>query len=268
MDIYEVLGYAGAFFTGLVLGLLGGGGAMLSIPVLVYLFRLDAAVATGYSLFLVGIAALSGTAQNIRKQLIDYKAALYYGVPSVVAVYVVRRFVIHSLPDVLFSIGSYEVDRNHFILFLFSIVMFGAAYKMITDSNGEEKPLEDYSTNYFSLALYAAGTGAFLGFVGAGGGFLIAPALVYFANLTMKKAIGTSLLLVAVNSFIGFAGDLSSNPYLDGRFLFLFSVFSVSGVFVGNYFSGFVNNRQLKKTFGWFILAAGVYIVVKETFLR
>jgi uncharacterized membrane protein YfcA len=268
MDIYQTLGYVGAFFTGLVLGILGGGGAMLSVPVLVYLFHLEASVATGYSLFLIGVTAFSGTFQNIRKDLVDYKVALYYGLPSIVSVYVVRRFLIHWLPDVIFTVGSYSVDKDHFILTFLSVVMFGAAYKMITDNPAGNTDNEAHPVNYFKLALYAVFIGTFLGIVGAGGGFLITPALVYFANLPIKKAIGTSLLLVSVNSFIGFAGDLGANPHFDWPFLFTFSGFSIAGVLAGSYFSRFINGSKLKKTFGWFILVMAVYIVVRETFLK
>lgn len=268
VDIYHVLGYTGAIFTGLILGILGGGGAMLSVPVLVYLFQLDASVATGYSLFLIGVTALSGTFQNIRKNLVDYKVSLYYGIPSIVSVYIVRRFLIHWLPDVIFTVGSYSIDKDHFILIFLSVVMFGAAYKMITDSSTDNTDNKQHPVNYFKLALYAVFIGTFLGIVGAGGGFLITPALVYFANLSMKKAIGTSLLLVSVNSFIGFAGDLGANPHFDWLFLFTFSGFSIAGVLAGSYFSRFINSSKLKKSFGWFILAMAVYIVIKETFLK
>lgn len=259
-----MLGYAGAVLTGLILGLLGGGGAMLSIPVLVYLFKVPASVATGYSLFLIGVTALSGALQNIRKQLVDFKVALYYGIPSVITIYIVRRFLIHSLPETIFNTGEYVFDKNDLILLLFSIVMLGAAYKMITETPKTAKDEKPRETNRFLLILYAMGIGMFLGIVGAGGGFLIIPALVYFANLPMKKAIGTSLVLVSINSFLGFAGDLGANTGIDWIFLFTFSGFSIAGVFVGSYLSNNIDGPKLKKIFGWFILIMGLYIAVRE----
>lgn len=237
---------------------------MLSIPVLVYLFRIEASVATGYSLFLIGVTAFSGAIQNIRKQLVDFRVALFYGVPSVVTIYIMRRFVVHSLPDTIIDTGTYTLNKNDIILILFSVVMLAAAYKMITEKPKvvtEEKPHE---TNRFLLTLYAVGIGFFLGIVGAGGGFLIIPALVYFANLPMKKAIGTSLVLVSVNSFLGFAGDLGANPHMDWRFLFAFSGFSIAGVFVGSHLSNRIDGPKLKKLFGWFILIMGIYIAIRE----
>lgn len=268
MDISLLLGYTGAVLTGLALGLLGGGGALLSIPVLVYLFHIEASVATGYSLFLVGVTALSGAVQNIRNHTVDYKVTLSYGIPSLLTVFSVRRFVIPAMPDILFRIGTYPVDKNHFILLVFCIVLFGAAYKMIRANEEEELASVEGKIYYFNLGLYAIVIGGFLGLVGAGGGFLIIPALVYFAKLPMKKAVGTSLVLVAVNSFIGFMGDLAGSHQIDWIFLLTFAGFSISGILAGGYFSRFIRGNQLKKSFGWFILLIGIYMLVKETFLK
>jgi uncharacterized membrane protein YfcA len=110
--------------------------------------------------------------------------------------------------------------------------------------------------------------GAFLGLVGAGGGFLMVPALMYFANVPTKKAIGTSLLLVAVNSFIGFLGDMRSHVQIDWAFFATFAFFSVTGVLIGHYLATYIHNNKLKKAFGWFILITAVYIVIKEFSLR
>ena len=263
MDILHILGYIGASITGIVLGLLGGGGALLSIPVLVYLFKIEPQLATSYSLLLIGITASSGAYQNIRKKLVDYNAALYYGIPSVISVYAVRRWVMPNLPKVIFTAGSYPVDKNLFILIVLAIVMFIAAYKMITSKAPDSEETE-HKINHAELAFFAVLIGAFLGLVGAGGGFLMVPALMYFANVHTKKAIGTSLVLVAINSFIGFLGDMRSHVQLDWTFFFTFACFSVAGVFTGHYLATYIHNNKLKKYFGWFILITAVFIVVKE----
>ncbi|MCX6200266.1 MAG: sulfite exporter TauE/SafE family protein [Bacteroidetes bacterium] len=265
MDIYQLVGFTGALLTGLVLGLLGGGGALLSIPVLVYLFHLDASVATGYSLFLVAVTASIGAVQNIRKQMVDYHAALYYGIPSVITVYVVRRFVMPNLPDVILTFGNYAVDKNHFILFLLAIVMMGAGYKMFTAQSPTEENFGKEPTHFIMLMFYAVLIGCFLGLVGAGGGFLMIPALVYLAHLPMKKAVGTSLVLVALNSSIGFLGDIHSNQNMDWKFLLAFSAFSVTGVFTGFYLHRFTDGHKLKKYFGGFMMLMAIFIVMKET---
>lgn len=263
MEINIILGYTGAVLTGLVLGLLGGGGALLSIPVLVYLFHIDATLATAYSLFLVGTTAFSGAFQNLRKKNVNLKIAAVYGVPSLIAVYTMRRFVIPALPDVLLTIGSFSLSKNLLILSVLSVVMFGAGIKMIRDGGKQDAPAEG-SVNYFRLAGYAFLVSAFLGLVGAGGGFLMTPALLYFGKLDMKKAVGTSLVLVSVNSYIGFLGDLSSNAVMDWSFLLTFAAFSIGGIVLGTYLTNFIDGSKLKKSFGWFVLAVGVFIIVKE----
>lgn len=264
MDYMHVLGYAGAVLTGLILGLLGGGGALMSIPVLVYLFHIEASVATGYSLFLIGITASVGALQTIRHKLVHMQAVLYYGIPSVITVYSVRRFLIPNLPNTLFTIGSYVVDKNHFILFLLSLVMIIAGYKMIVSQEPEQKELSNAGIDRIKLPLYAILVGAFIGLVGAGGGFLMIPALVYFGNLPMKKAVGTSILLVAINSFVGFLGDVHSSEQMAWSFLFIFSAFSIVGFFIGFYLHRKIPVNVFKKYFGIFLILMAVFIVLKE----
>jgi len=268
MEISIIIGYIGAFLVGFVLGLLGGGGAMLSIPVLVYLFHIQPITATGYSLFLVGVAASLGAVQNVRKKMIDYSSALYYGIPSVLSVYLMRRFIIHRLPDTLFSIGNYEVGRDNFILVIFAMVMFAAAYKMIFSAEVEEHTGIPTTADRARLVLYAILVGIFSGFVGAGGGFLITPVLIYQARLSVKKAIGTSLVLVAVNAFIGFIGDLGATSNMDWKFLLTFSAFSIAGVIIGSRVGEKVHNKHLKQYFGWFIVAIAIWIIIRETLLK
>ncbi len=265
MDPIHILGYVGAVVTGLVLGLLGGGGALLSIPVLVYFFQIPASIATGYSLFLVGVTASGGAIQNIRNKMINYRVALYYGLPSTVTVYLVRRFLIPSLPDTILSLGSFTLDKNHLILFILVAVMLIAAYKMIT---AVHTPLVDEPSNkgteIIKLVAYAVVIGSFLGLVGAGGGFLMIPALVLFAHLPMRKAVATSLLIVAANSFIGFIGDLQSSMVMDWTFLLVFAGFSLLGIFTGTYLHHYINGDKMKKPFGWFILAVAIMMIVRE----
>jgi uncharacterized membrane protein YfcA len=267
-----VLGYLGAVITGLVLGLLGGGGALLSIPVLVYLFKIEPSVATSYSLSLIAVTASSGAYQNIRKKLVDYNAALYYGIPSVISVLAVRIWVMPNLPKVIFSMGTFTVGKELFIMIILVIVMVIAAYKMIS-SNNQENDENERHTDHLRLVFFALVVGAFMGMVGAGGGFLMVPALMHFASVSTKKAIGTSLVLVSVNSFIGFLGPLlfeGKHPQMqiDWPFFLTFLFFSVTGVFIGHYLANYIHNNKLKKAFGWFILITAVFIVVKELSVR
>jgi uncharacterized membrane protein YfcA len=106
--------------------------------------------------------------------------------------------------------------------------------------------------------------GAITGLVGAGGGFLIIPALVLFGGLCMKKAVGTSLLIIALKSLIGFTGDLGSGLQLDIPFMLMFAGFATIGIIAGTLISKYISNEKLKPAFGWFVLAMGLYIISKE----
>ncbi|MFN8287880.1 MAG: sulfite exporter TauE/SafE family protein [Chitinophagales bacterium] len=264
MDVNHILGYVGALLTGMVLGLLGGGGALLSVPTLTGFFGLSAAVATGYSLFLVGVTASSGAVQNIRKKMVDFSAVAWYGIPSLITVFCIRRFVLPAIPQQIFTVGNFTLDKNHLILLLLSVAIFIAAYKMIFSKSNEEVENEAHSLNHGKLIVYAVLLGTFLGMVGAGGGFLMTPALMHYANLNLKKAIGTSLVLVAVNSLVGFLGDLSVNPHIDWLLLATFSAFSITGVFIGHALQSRVPTQKLRIMFGWTLVAIGVYMVFHE----
>lgn len=263
MDILHIIGYLGAVLVGFVLGLMGGGGALISIPILVYLFHIEVSVATSYSLFLIAITASSGAYHNIRKNLVDYNAALYYGIPSVISVFAVRRWVMPNLPKVIFTIGNFPVSKSLFILVVLVIVMVMAAYKMIV-SNDAELDKTEHKINHFRLSFFAVLIGSFLGLVGGGGGFLMVPALIYFANVHLKKAVGTALVLVAVNSFIGFLGDLSSHIQIDWALFATFLFFSIGGVFIGHYMVAYTQGNKMKKYFGYFLLVVAAFIVIKE----
>jgi len=262
LDILQVFGYLGAILTGVILGLMGGGGALISIPILVYLFHIEASVATSYSLFLIAITASSGAWQNIRKKQVDYNAALYYGIPSVISIYAVRRWLMPNLPKIIFTIHGYALHKNMFILIILVIVMIMAAYKMITSNNPEQN--ETHQVNHLELSTFAILIGSFMGIVGGGGGFLMVPALVHFANTPVKKAVGTSLVLVAVNSFIGFLGDLGSDIAINWLFFFTFLFFSVAGVFIGHYLVAYIHSNKLRKYFGFFLIVVAIFIVIKE----
>lgn len=263
MELQTAFGYIGALLTGIVLGILGGGGALLSIPVLVYFFHVEAGVATGYSLFLIGITALSGAVRNILMRNVDFRLALWYGVPSLFSVYAMRRFIMPAVPDIIYSGPAFTLDKNHLILFFLSAVMLLVGRKMIQEER-KETPVSTGAVDYKRMILYSLLIGSFLGMVGAGGGFLMTPVLIYFGRLKMKKAVGTSLFLVSCNSFIGFLGDLGGNYPMNWSLLLSFSGFSVAGVFAGVYLANFVDESRLKKAFGWFMLVLAATIVIKE----
>ena len=147
----------------------------------------------------------------MRKQLVDYKTALVFAVPSFIAVFLTRKFVVPSLPDPLFAMGEMQVTKSIGIMVFFAVIMLAASYSMIR-GNGK-KDSEDENEVKFNIPLIAVEgiiVGLITGLVGAGGGFLIIPALVLLAKLPMKMAVGTSLLIIAAKSLIGFLGDVSN----------------------------------------------------------
>jgi len=265
MEIYLILGYLGAVLIGLVLGLIGGGGSILTLPVLVYLFGIEPVIATAYSLFIVGVAAVAGTLKNMSQKLVDFKTALIFALPAFIAVYLTRRYLVPALPDPLLNIGDWSLSKDVGIMVFFAIIMVLASISMIRDRREEPETDQDLEPqyNYPLIVLEGFVVGVLTGIVGAGGGFLIIPALVLLAKLPMKKAVATSLLIIAIKSLIGFVGDLQVLD-IDWAFLLIFAALSVGGIFVGVWLNQIVPGKKLKKGFGWFVLVMGVFIVLRE----
>ena len=258
-------GYISAILTGVSLGLIGGGGSILTVPVLVYLFNLSPTIATSYSLFIVGTSSLVGAYRNYRKVWTDIKTALLFGSSSIATVFLVRKIVVPSIPDILFNIGTAQITKPAATMVLFAALMILASSSMIKSKapvSNSAKPAPTYK-----LLLYGVGIGALTGLLGAGGGFLIIPALVFFVGLDMKKAIGTSLLIIALNSLIGFTGDIGQYN-TDWKLLTTITSLAISGIFIGGYVGKSIPGNKLKKGFGWFVLIMGIYIIIKETLLQ
>ncbi|MEB2777132.1 sulfite exporter TauE/SafE family protein [Algoriphagus sp. D3-2-R+10] len=264
MEIIVLVGYAAAVIIGISLGLIGGGGSILTVPVLVYILGIDPVLATAYSLFVVGSTSLIGSFTYMKKQLLDYKTALVFAIPSFIAVFLTRKFIVPALPDPLFELGGAEITKSIGIMVFFALIMLAASYSMIK-GNGKSDA-DDESEVKFNIPLIAVEgvvVGLITGIVGAGGGFLIIPALVLLAKLPMKMAVGTSLLIIAAKSLIGFLGDVS-NQIIDWKLLLIFTGLSIVGIFIGSSLSKKINEKALKKGFGWFVLVMGVYIIATE----
>jgi uncharacterized membrane protein YfcA len=257
-----VIGFIGAFFIGVIMGLMGGGGSILTVPLLVYGMVINPVIATAYSLFIVGTTAASGSIQNYLKAKIDIKTGFIVAIPSLLVTYTTRRYILPALPDVIFTAGSYDFTKNTFVMLLFGMIMLMASISMLTRKIAADEN-EPKKINYMLILPVVAIIGLLTGLVGAGGGFLIIPMLVFFGGLPMKKAVGTSLFIIAINSLTGFAGDLQTIN-IDWEFLLSFTVISVFGIFAGTYLQRFVNERQLKRGFGVFVLLMAAFILSKE----
>jgi uncharacterized protein len=261
----EITGYIASILIGISLGLIGSGGSILTVPVLVYLFAVDAVAATAYSLFIVGFTSAVGSVGYFKKGLVNIKTALVFGVPSIVAVFLTRAYIVPAIPKEVITVGSFVVTKSVLLLLLFAVLMVAASYSMIRKD--KKKKTEDQGPqkfNYPIILLEGALVGLVTGLVGAGGGFLIIPALVLLSKLPMKEAVGTSLVIIAAKSLIGFLGE-GGETVIDWTLLVSVSAFATAGIFIGLYLSKKIDGAKLKPIFGWFVLMMGIYIILKET---
>lgn len=264
----EIVGYLASILIGVALGLIGGGGSILTVPVLVYLFQIDAVVATAYSLFIVGLTSAVGSVTYFKKNLVDIKTALIFGIPSIAAVFATRAWIVPAIPSEVFTLGTLVVTKNTLMMLLFAILMVAASYSMIKKSKADATETgESRDYNYPVILLEGTVVGVLTGLVGAGGGFLIIPALVLLSKLPMKKAVGTSLVIIAAKSLIGFFGE-SPETHIDYLFLIKISAFAIGGIFIGTNLSKKIDGAKLKPAFGWFVLVMGIYIIIKETIFK
>lgn len=260
----NVAGYLASGLIGLFLGLIGGGGSIITIPVLVYLFHIEPTLATVYSLFIVGTTSLVGGIRSALNKSVDLRSVLLFSVPSTLAVYLTRHTLLPRIPDTLFVLGSFSLTKNIAIMVFFSVTMLIASIHMIRDRQKVFGNPATRQKNYLLIIAQGFVVGIVTGIVGAGGGFLIIPALVLLTGLNMKQAVGTSLIIIAINSSIGFVGDLSQVKEINFPFIILVSGIAVAGVFLGSYLSRFIEGKRLKSGFGWFAFTMSIYIMIKE----
>ena len=260
----EIAGYIASFFIGLTLGLLGGGGSILTIPILVYLFQIDAIIASAYSLFIVGVTSLIGAVPKYRDHLVNLKTGLIFGIPSILSIFITRKWIVPSIPNVIFTLDSFELTKRMLLLGLFASLMVLASVSMI---KGRKESKRDKDQLRIALIILEGSLIGFLtGLVGAGGGFLIIPALVFLTGLPFKTAVGTSLFIIAINSLAGFLGDVF-NHSIDWQFLLTITSIAIAGILLGNFFSKRLAALYLRKAFGWLTLIMGCWIILKEFFL-
>jgi len=263
----EILGYILAVVVGVSLGLIGSGGSILTVPILVYVMGVNPILATAYSLFIVGSTSLVGGIQSAIQKRADFKTVFIFGIPSIAAVYITRMWLVPLIPDKLFSIGSLVITKPIGIMVLFAIVMILASFSMIRPGKEIDEPEEkSLHYNYPLILLEGSVVGLLTGLVGAGGGFLIIPALVILARMPMQLAVGTSLFIISAKSLIGFIGDLQGAQVIDWSLLGTFTALAGIGIFIGIYLSKKISGDKLKKSFGWFVLIMGIYIFIKELF--
>jgi uncharacterized protein len=263
----HLTGYIAALFIGISLGLIGGGGSILTVPVLVYLFGVNPLLSTSYSLFVVGSTSLVGAFNNYMKGFVRIKTALLFAISSISTVFLTRKFIIPLVPENIATISGFHITASIATMVLFAILMIAAAISMIKSRIQKTDNTKDTRNKVSTgkLLVYGVAIGIVTGLLGAGGGFLLIPTLVLLVRLRMKEAVGTSLFIIALNSLIGFIGDIghfSINWFL----LLKITAIAIAGIFVGGIIAKKVSGDKLKKGFGWFVLAMGIYIIAKEVF--
>lgn len=266
MELSQIIGYFLAVFVGVILGMIGSGGSILSVPILVYVMGIEPTLATAYSLFIIGTTSLVGGVHKAKEKLVDFKKVLLFGIPAVISVFTTRKIIVPNIPDIVFASEMFSLHKSVLIMIVFAFVMIFASVRMIKPLQ-ETVVLNNAKLNYYKIALMGILIGLVSGFVGAGGGFLIVPTLLFFAKTPMKMAVGTSLLIVSFQSLIGFLGDIMGNQIIDWNVLKIFTIASIVGIFIGNSLSKKVEDNKLKTGFGWFVLAMGIYIIIKELLL-
>ncbi|MCX7978819.1 MAG: sulfite exporter TauE/SafE family protein [Bdellovibrionaceae bacterium] len=269
MEPLHLVGYLGGLLMGLSLGMVGAGGSILSLPIFVYLFSIPPSLATAYSLFVVGLSALVGLINYHREGLVNYRIGFTFAAPSFAGVYLVRRYLMPNLPSEIAEFSGFTLTKDGLIMIVFAVLMVLAARAMIRKSQPTMKKNElSGMARYAVIGLEGLTVGAVTGFVGAGGGFLIIPALVLLTGLRMKEAVGTSLGVIAVKSLFGFLGDVQTQKDIDWVFLSVFFGISVVGIAVGIKLARKIPENKLKPIFGWFVLVMGAFILFQQVVLK
>ena len=259
----EIIGYVAAIIVGVVLGLLGGGGSILSVPILVYLFRIEPAMAGAYSLFIVGVTSFAGAIPKYKQQLVHLKTGIVFGLPSILSIFITRSLIVPAIPDDIIEVGDFIVTKRMLLLGIFAILMVLASVPMIRG----KRDIASNNKRFRTILVIFEGLliGFLTGLVGAGGGFLIIPALVFLTGLQFKTAVGTSLFIISINSMAGFLGD-ALHREMNWPLLLSLTALAVLGIFIGNHLSRKISGIRLRIAFGWLTLMTGVYILIREAF--
>lgn len=262
-----ILGYLAAIVMGISLGLIGGGGSILTVPILVYLFNQDPLIATTGSLFVVGSTAFVGAILNARKKMIDFKTGLLFAIPSFIGVFGARKFFLSRIPDHIISFGGFTLTKPLLVMGFFGVIMVLASKAMIRSGRGLSELVGAESGSKIASLAAVIGHGFLVGvttgFVGAGGGFLIIPALVLLLKLPMKIAVGTSLAIIAANSIFAFTISIGGANF-DWPLLFKIAAIGIFGIIIGQFYSSRINEKLLKRGFGYFVLIIGSFVILDQ----
>lgn len=260
----ELLGYFAAVFIGICLGMLGGGGAILTIPVLVYLFGISPIVASHYSILIVGITSLAGGLRYHLRGLVDLRVTVLFGIPCLVGVLLSRNYVIKYIPDQVHIYGQHFIARESFFMLAFASFMILAAAFMLSGTASMEKAWKDRSKPAPVLSIpVGLVIGGISGLLGIGGGFLIIPTLAIIFRLSIKTAVGTSLGIIVLNSVAAILGT-DGLMQIDWRLFTGISLVALAGMAIGTRIAQTVKARVLQKLLAvmMLLIAASIFFTI------
>lgn len=257
-----IIGIVLALLIGIILGLVGGGGSILTVPMFHYFFGETMLMSTTYSLFIVAIASSFGVLQRLPKKQVDFHKGIIFVIPSMLTALSIRLWIMPLFP-ISFSVNSFELSRDVAITILLIAVMIFTAIQTLKKKS--EKALQQTTT--FEIAMFGILTGFLSGFIGAGGGFIIVPILLRM-GLDMKKAVGTSMFIIAIQSFVAVIGDffneeITRGSGIDWELLIHITIITVIGVLIGTLLQKRFSMERLRKIFSFLLLAVAAGLMYK-----
>jgi|TARA_B110000027_G_scaffold51558_1_gene56301 uncharacterized membrane protein YfcA len=251
------IGLVISLIIGIVLGLVGGGGSILTVPLVHFFFGTSIFLATTYSLFVVAVAASVGVSTRIKKNQIDFRGGVMFVIPSMITAFLIRRYVMAMFP-ITFSLGDFDLSRDFFITILLIVVMLFTGFRTMFSTR---KASPGQTTGYVVIA-FGILTGVLSGFIGAGGGFIIVPILLRM-GLDMKKAVGTSMFIISIQSAVALLGDflgdsIEAEGSIDWQILLLITLMTVIGTLFGGYLQRFFSGKMLRNLFSMLLVIVAV----------
>ncbi|WP_312337904.1 sulfite exporter TauE/SafE family protein [Sphingobacterium sp.] len=264
MELIFIAGFLLAVLVGLSMGLMGSGGSILTLPIFVYIFHIEPQFALDYSLFSIGVLALVGSISPLKKHEIDLKTTAIFLIPSLVSVYLTKRYLLVAIPE-LFQVEGIEISRNHIIMLLFSIVILISATAMVRGGKQVHiSPFVGGLGQILKIILVGLLVGIMTGLVGAGGGFIIVPALVLLLGIPLKHAIATSLFIIGLNASFGLIANYHFLEHMNWVILTTFTLITLIGLQIGSKWKDKLDAAKLKNIFGYFLISIGILIFVFE----
>lgn len=253
-----------AILIGLSLGILGAGGAILTIPVFVYVLHVNGLDAITCSLFVVCLTSLTTAIHYFRTKQIHLKAILSFGVPSLISVWFFRGWVLPAIPDPLFTLNHYVISKSSGLLIIFALLMFVVAKKMLATPVVKTDAPDNKVNHSMSFILNGLFVGAITGLLGAGGGFLIVPALVLLLNLEFKIAVGSSLCIIFLNTAMGLLAKTELLYHLNWKLLSTFTLITIASSLYGTQIAHKYSSQKLKRLFGFVLIFVACFMLYEE----